>query len=123
MPYDLEVVEDGSRATVRFRDPISVAEIHEAFEHLSEDGSFVVPQRLWDLRGCTLNLSADELRRLSQSGQARDLGKGRVAVLVDMDLSFGTARMYEVFRESTATSVEVFRTEPEALAWLERAVS
>ena len=44
----------------------------------------------------------------------------RTAVLVDSDLSFGVARMYELMAEASPEMVQVFRTPAEVVRWLDR---
>lgn len=85
---------------------------------LCVDGAYATPCRLWDFRGCTMELSNDDLRRIVEYGSARDREPGRVAILADSDLVYGLGRMYEVFRSSDRSEYRAFRVEDRALEWL-----
>jgi len=43
---------------------------------------------------------------------------GRVAVVVEDDVTFGIARMYAAYREKTGITIEVFRRIEDAEGWL-----
>jgi hypothetical protein len=74
--------------------------------------------RLWDFRNSNFNLTKEELEQVAAQASSADSRPGKVAMLVKGDLAFGLARMYEMYRNSELTEVEVFRDESEALAWL-----
>lgn len=103
---------------VTFQGHVTLDAILGAIEELSPDGHYPRTSRLWDFRGCTVELSASELRRLADFGAARDREPGRVAILADSDLVYGLGRMYEVFRNSPTAEYRAFRDEATALAWL-----
>ena len=65
--------------------------------------------------------SPDVLRQFAQFIQAKLKEvpeQPKVAVVAPEDLSFGLARMYEIFSYSVPWDFEVFRTMDDALAWL-----
>lgn len=90
----------------------------EIIDALCVDGAYATPSRLWDFRGCTMELSNDDLRRIVEYGSLRDRKPGRVAILADTDLVYGLSRMYEVFRSSDRSEYRAFRDEGQALEWL-----
>ena len=92
--------------------------ILRAIDALCVEGGYATASRLWDFRGCTIDLSNEELRSIVEYGGARDREPGRVAILADTDLIYGLGRMYEVFRSSGASTYRTFRHEARALAWL-----
>lgn len=49
---------------------------------------------------------------------AADLRCGPLAIVVATDVQFGMARMYQAFTDLAHPRTCVFRSEPEALAWL-----
>lgn len=53
------------------------------------------------------------------SSHSSKLDGHRLALLVPTDLVFGMARMYEMSTEGNTGGVQVFRSEDEALGWLE----
>ena len=74
--------------------------------------------QLWDLTHVTeVDLTSEDLRRLSQrSIFSRD---SRRAILVNADLVFGLARMFEAFRENFGEAgIRVFRNLLDALEWV-----
>ena len=90
----------------------------EIIDALCVDGAYATPSRLWDFRGCTVDLSNDDLRQIVEYGSARDREPGRVAILADTDLVYGLSRMYEVFRSSDRSEYRAFRDEDRATDWL-----
>jgi hypothetical protein len=63
---------------------------------------------------------ARELARMSAAMDPPDTAT-KMAIVAPDDLLFGLGRMYEAFREAAPSSrkqVAVFRTRPEAMAWL-----
>ena len=111
----------GGYPWVTFEGHITLPDILAAIDALSLDGAYGSRCRLWDFRGCTMDLSGEELREIAEVGAERDEEPGRVALLADSDLIYGLGRMYEVIRSSPSAEYRVFRTEPEALAWLTEA--
>ena len=76
----------------------------------------------WDFRGSNIDEKLTYqivAQMVSQVGVSR---KGRwnrkTAMLVDQDLQYGMARMYESLTDDMPFEVGVFRDEQEAMAWL-----
>src|SRR5262245_61459977 len=66
---------------------------------------------LWDCRSARFEVGASEVRNLAGfilEGQP-SAPPPRVAFVTARDVDFGMARMFEVFREHPATSIQVFR--------------
>ena len=93
-------------------------EIIQVLKKLQDGSSYTHKLRLWDYRNADFKLEKGELERVSHQASKADGKPGKVAMLVNQDLAFGLARMYEVYRESSFTRVEVFRDESKAVAWL-----
>jgi hypothetical protein len=93
-------------------------EIIQVLKKLQEGSSYTHKLRLWDYRNADFKLEKGELERVSLQASKADGKPGKVAMLVNQDLAFALARMYEVYRESVSTRVEVFRDESKALSWL-----
>jgi hypothetical protein len=67
--------------------------------------------------------SIERVRDLAElsANMGQSAPRSKLAVVAPDDLAFGLGRMYEVARESAAPRVKpvsIFRTMPEALAWL-----
>ncbi len=88
-------------------------------ENLLKDSDFEPTfSQLWDLTHVTkVDLTSEDLQRLSQrSIFSRD---SRRAILVNADLVFGLARMFEAFRENFGEEgIRVFRNLDDALEWV-----
>jgi hypothetical protein len=88
-------------------------------ENLLKDSDFEPNfSQLWDLTHVTkADLTSEDLRTLSQrSIFARD---SRRAILVNADVVFGLARMFEAFREYFGEEgIRVFRNLDDALEWV-----
>ena len=79
---------------------------------------------LWDLRKAELNhLPTNDIMALVTyiKGYRQSRGSGyRVAIVVERDLLFGGARMFEAFSDTVPFTCSVFRNIDEARAWLSR---
>jgi hypothetical protein len=77
---------------------------------------------LFDARGTTLSVSAEDVRRLVERARklhAAGIVVGPTAIVADSDVVFGMARMYAILSEFAHAPVEVFRLVEPALAWLD----
>ena len=111
--YSIEVV-DGI-TVVRFFKQLTVSETIEAFDDfIARD---VTSLRLWIFES-GVKYSTLELRELAEYGKKLARLPSRNAFVVPDDLSFGLARMHEVFREQLGYESQVFRDEQKAIAWL-----
>lgn len=72
-----------------------------------------------DVRGCQVGFTGSELALLLRATPtgAQTIPGRMVAVLVDGQVQYGTARQFQVYFADFGTS-EVFTSEAEALAWL-----
>jgi len=78
-------------------------------------------RQLMDLRRVeTFDLTADGLRDVASIfvRLERDPDQARVAIVVEADVGFGIARMYQAFRDESAVPLRVFRDLDEACSWL-----
>ncbi len=76
-------------------------------------------RELADLRGLTGNqMTTEGLKKMAELAQ-RFQRSGLTAILAPTDISFGLARMYNVFGPDAAKRFEVFRDLPSALDWLQ----
>jgi len=98
-------------------DPM-VSDIKQALDQIRNESGYNHLSRLWDFRKASFDFSAEELEEIASYASTADLDPSRVAMLVGQDLSFGVSRMYEAYRKSPMTDVNVFREEAEAVEWL-----
>ncbi|MFC1523948.1 hypothetical protein ACFL6N_04075 [Thermodesulfobacteriota bacterium] len=73
--------------------------------------------RLWDM-SCGVNLSTSDIKKVAEYGKLKFLTPGRSAIVAPTDLTYGTARMGDVYREDNVIVQKVFRTKQKALDWL-----
>ncbi len=87
-------------------------------QRLSEDPDFDPSyNQLVDLRAITdFAISAAELRMITVYRLYNE--KSRRAIVADEDITFGMARMYEVFREDAPEEIKLFRDMADARRWL-----
>ena len=88
------------------------------YGQLAPEGRFLSRRRLWDLRGCSMALTPDELKEFARMAVAYDSEPARAVVLVDSDLEFGLIRIHGVYRESKFVEHLVTRDDAEAVAWV-----
>ena len=87
-------------------------------QKIQKNSQYTHRLRLWDFQNSTFHLAKEDLEKVAAQAATADGVPGKVALLVEEDLSFGVGRMYEAYRSSAATEVEVFREESDAIAWL-----
>ena len=114
--YTLDPSEGFLRVTLR--GVARHADVVAVLDAITENGTFLYPRRLWDIRDCELDLTYDELTDLGEGAKQRDVPDSRGALLASKDVTFGVSRIHSVFRESENMSVKVFRDEAEAVQWL-----
>ena len=115
--YSIEVV-DGVSVT-RFSQKAALSEIINAMDDVSAIGVF--KRRLWIFHDGVVNLSTGEIRKIAEHGVKIWAAPSKAAIVVPDSLSFGLARMHDAFRDEKGGETRVFRTEQEAIAWLEEA--
>jgi hypothetical protein len=82
--------------------------IHHAYE-----------KRLWDLSEGDFIFPLEDLEEIAHFGKGKMTRPNKMAVLAPNDLNFGIMRQFEVFRANEHhTRFRVFRTEREAIDWL-----
>lgn len=78
-------------------------------------------KRLWDFRAISFDFSMDDLKSIAEYGKRKFTEANRVAIIAPGDLAYGEMRAFEVYRaEEDHAEARVFRTEEEALEWLDR---
>ena len=120
MAFSFHVHEGEEYLTVSLSGRAFRHDLKAVLDAVTVDGAIMHPRRLWDLRDCELNLASDELMELASIARSRDPEKGKGAILVGKDLTFGLLRIYQAFRESESSDVMVFRDEQDAIDWVSR---
>lgn len=81
----------------------------------------VFKRRLWIFHDGLVNLEIGEIKKIAEHGIKIWAAPSKAAIVVPDSLSFGLARMHDAFRDEKGGETRVFRTEQEAIAWLEEA--
>jgi hypothetical protein len=119
MPFELTLDRERDLVRITFSaDPLVRGEVMEALEAVVEEGRFVAPRRLWDLRESPLSLKNPEIKAIGEAAQAYDDGPSWTAVVVARDVDYGQARVFHAYRENELNETQVFRDVEEAVAWL-----
>jgi hypothetical protein len=122
VPITYEI--DRARGLMRThcRGVVTFSEVVEHFRQLHADPE--VPERIHvilDLRELRTSPDRDQLRAIAS--EVKDLKErlrwGALAIVAESDLLFGMSRVFGVFAEGYFSQINVFRSEPEALRWLE----
>jgi len=109
------------RMYTRAEGMLTLAEI-EAHLEVEETDRALGYAELFDARGTTLSLNADDVRRLVERARklhAAGVVVGPTAIVANSDVVFGMARMYAILSGFVHAPVEVFREVEPALAWLD----
>lgn len=125
MPASVEIDSEHNRVTLELHGRIGVTESVTVLESIATDGRLRPgPDGIVDTTGVTgLDLAGGDIRALAAvAGRADALWSGgRWAIVAPLDLVYGMARMYQVFRSGAPYAIEVFRSRDEARDWLARA--
>lgn len=112
--YSIDIIDEV--LTIRFRTAPKLDDLYGALDEvLARKPSKL---RLWDLTKGGLTLTTQQLQGIAKYGKSLEFHPSKVAIVAPDMLSFGLARMFEVYREKESIEHGVFHTEEEALAWL-----
>ena len=121
MPIDLRIDRDAGILYTTIRGEVTVDEIVDAFNKLFQSPDFRPGlSGLADLRESRITSSLSNVRRLAELMiENRDrIGPSRTAIVVDSDIDYGMARMFEVFAEQSMAETQVFKDIDQAMIWL-----
>jgi len=117
MSYDISDLEDILLVTIKGNP--TVDDIKQILDETRSGSGYSHTARLWDFSDSRFNFSQNEILDIASYASFSDDRPSRVAILVSEDLSFGVSRIYEAFRHSDLTKINVFRDKAEAIAWLQ----
>ena len=81
---------------------------------------------LWDFRGCTSNINYETMHKITSYIDIHydpSWSHNITALVVDKDVLYGLARMYEVITEDIPTTVRIFKDIDEAQAWIREEIA
>lgn len=121
MPIELRYIEESEFLVGTLSSPLKPEEFREALETIVASDQYSVDIRtLWD--GSDLDFHTINRGLLERMVEVRNdfpqRGEARLAFVVDNDLGFGMARMYEILSEELPQESRVFRSFKEGQDWL-----
>ena len=121
MPITYVIDRIQQRMTTHADGLVTFDDINRHLDAEEHERALGLPE-LFDARGATTNITADQVRRLVRraADTARKAPLGPTAIVADNDVAFGMARMYSILMEDVAGSVSVFRDLGSARRWLDR---
>ena len=117
-PYAIDRIDDTDAVRITVQGDVDYATAAAIHDALAPEGRFTEARRLWDLRGCAMRLTPEELKDFARLATEYDHEPARCALLADGDLEFGLLRIHGVYRESEFTALLVTRDEAEAGTWV-----
>lgn len=119
MPFVLEVEPGSGMAIATCSGTLNLEEARKGVSALWVHPDWRGVSAVWDFRAARLNFSTPDIREAAQFVLAHQPRRppARMAFVTTHDADFGMVRMFEVFRESPATKVRVFRDLEEAKSW------
>lgn len=89
----------------------------QAWEHA---GYAAARCAIWDFTGCQTGYYFNDIVGLTDfiAGHKQGRGPRIVALVASSDLEYGMSRVFSAFEEKCGYTTNVFRTRPEAVAWL-----
>ncbi len=119
MPITFEVDHNNQRVHVVGTGDLRIEDMAALVTELADSHCFAYSQ-LFDARGASVLLSAEETRRIVPliARLREEHGQARTAFIADSDVSFGMARMYATLAADSDSGFMVYRTIEEGTAWL-----
>jgi len=118
MTMTYEIIEDQDVLVVSIKGNPAVDDIKHILDEIRNASGYLSSTRLWDFYESSFNFSQNEILDIASYASSTDNRPAKVAMLVNEDLSFGVSRIYQAFRHTDLTEINVFRDKTEALAWL-----
>ena len=125
MPFEYVADPNSAYVLVTFTGEVDDACLLEYAEKIGVEIPEGVPE-LVDLRGLSkfsVTPAGTKLMAKYDAEFAVQTGAAPVAIVAGSDLTYGMARMYQIFSESNPSPMEVFRSFSEANKWLIAAIS
>lgn len=124
MPITYTIRKNEGFVVAKHEGLVSDQELLDTYRQLYNDPDYQLGfKKLVDLRATeSMERSADALQDIAQLIKSRYAGSSerfKTAIVAPRDLSYGLARIYEVYSEETPQETMVFRDLQKALDWLE----
>jgi hypothetical protein len=121
MPVTCEIDSEAGLVRTTFRGQVDIEEVVRALEDVLHRPDFRPGLNgIVDLREGDIDTQARDVKRLATMMERyrAQIGKSRTAIVVARDVTYGMARMYQAYAESTSIETMVFRSLDDAHRWL-----
>jgi hypothetical protein len=118
MGMTFEITETQDILVISIKGEPCVDDIKQILDQIRNASGYTHSARLWDFQASSFTFSQNEVLDIASYASTADKRPAKVAMLVKEDLSFGVSRIYEVFRNTDLTQINVFKDKTEALTWL-----
>jgi hypothetical protein len=120
MPIEYVIDRIHQRVLTHADGLVTFQDLNQHLDAEERDRGLELPE-LFDARGATTNLTAEQVRTLvyRAASTLRRIPLGPTAIVATDDLVFGMARMYAILTEDSGARVEVFRDVESANRWLQ----
>ena len=115
MTQNYTIETDDGIIIVRFSEPPGLVDLIHTIDDIA--GNYLSRLRLWDISH-GVNLTDSQISALAEYSKSKFTIPSKVAYIAQTDLSFGLARVLEVYREDSMVEQMVFRSERKAQNWL-----
>jgi hypothetical protein len=119
MPITFQIDAERRRVDARATGDVTLRELIEYAGDRARAGASSYEQ-LFDARGARINLSTAEVEEVIRASQQARGGVpfGQSAVVADVDITYGVARMAEILSQYAGMEARVFRVIEDAEQWL-----
>ena len=104
--------------TIRFTAKPTYSEVQGVIDDIVENHPYNL--RLWDFSNIEFDFNEKEIIDIANYGKLKFVKPNKLALVAPQDLAYGQLRAFEVYREEAHAVARVFRTKPEAMAWLKK---
>jgi len=118
VPSTYELIQEAGYLRIVVSSSITVSELLQAYKDVADADGMSEQPRLWILPESLSGFRRDELRDLGPAGASLHVA-GKAAFVTSSAYVFGVARQATLLRPDNPDRFAVFRTEAEALAWLD----
>jgi len=112
--YNIQVLEDITY--IRFTESPSYDDVVVVLNEIANN--YPYEKRLYDLSSIKFDLTYVELQNLTYHGKQLFVKPNKLAAVAPDDLAYGEMHQFSVHRDDEVCQTRYFRTEPEALQWL-----
>lgn len=117
MPNTHSITHVDGITKIKFLEKPTLEQLKLIIDEIFE--SYPYERRLWDLSEIKFDLSFSEIQSIAAYGKEKFILPSKLAIYAVDDLAFGEMHQFNVYREEEGKTIpKTFRTEQEAIEWL-----